>query len=1243
MCHKLQEKTKDCMKSFYQSICLLLCLLSCQLYDLAAQNIVTYAGNSRAERFNSVMQLSDGTFLVAGKASNLNWVVGSPVFTELDPLNIDNVGVVTEEFNIGFLLRISEDLQQILQVVHFPERAVVDITHIKSDNLPGSATGNLYISGRTAAGYFLARLNNNFVGGVPTALDWAWNVEASGYHRTDQPWDVGSDGKVVFAAGTPDGYDWAAVYRLRADGSGLDVVPNWRYHFGINRDNGQPAEGAWTPAYSNPDVATTGSAVVYKADTRCALRSWDAGDYNAVLPDGNGATKQGRWPMDVFYAGPCNIDNPNATQQLGGYTGYRKGDADTHRIGGIAVDKRNNHIYIGSSINSITSGGQPDFEPMVVAFTDNGSLKWWSRLYTETPQQSPPDQFVDGLTVNYAQNSLVVLGRQHGNAPQAFWSGTGTVHDQFTGTNGNIQVSWVGKLALNSGDFVNASYVAGYNGGGALGAPYADPILDGWPDHNQGWADLNTARGSINLKTDLGGNLYLLANARAFVTTSNAYQKHQKPADGPSAWASNVRVYEPDFSTLLYSSALTGVNPEAGSGGGNTRMMDVWGVPGGLILVGYQFGNTNGSAQGTNIPLANIPPWGTNTAQFETAILARLTYSELEAVFYADPPGGNCVGQTTVFTDSSYSSSDNIVSWQWDFGEGATPPSANTRGPHEVSWATPGPKTVSLVVTDGLGNTDTTTMEYQIDPLPPAGININPPSPASPAPVTASLTPQGGVDANLSYFWEIEDLVEGTVTYTSGDPTHIFQMAGDYLIRLRTSNGTCTAIDSIVYTVEGGPGPIDPEFTVTPESPCLGEPVIFEMVNDTNIVSYDWYFGEGATPASANTAGPHTVFFTTPGEKTALLTVSNGVVELTHVLTFLVTEAPSAAFTMAGDPSNIPANFTFTPVAGQVPGYSYEWDFGFPQDTTDNNSEGYTAGYEYQSAGLYHVGLTVTTPGGCSKTFFDSLRIEGGVDTLAADFTFVNSSRTCVFNTVTFTDMSRGYEGNTRTWYFDATATIDDTADVASPVESTGPVDVFWTTPGIKRVTLIVDGGTPDATKVYSELIEVFPYPIADFNFSGNTCEAPADITFTAERAPGNYYEWDFGDGSPTVNASEVTHTYSAEGEYEVTLTVTNNGCTSKATRLVVIGECDPPLLAGIQIRQARQDCGSQRYIIESITRGTISGWDWNLGAGLTPSNLEGPGPHQVTVNPDAGRPIEITLTVTDEDGNTSTVTTEID
>jgi PKD repeat protein len=59
---------------------------------------------------------------------------------------------------------------------------------------------------------------------------------------------------------------------------------------------------------------------------------------------------------------------------------------------------------------------------------------------------------------------------------------------------------------------------------------------------------------------------------------------------------------------------------------------------------------------------------------------------------------------TTVVLDNFITFDDASTcganTWAWDFGEGASPATANTQGPHAVSYSIIGPKTVSLVVND---------------------------------------------------------------------------------------------------------------------------------------------------------------------------------------------------------------------------------------------------------------------------------------------------------------------------------------------------------------------------------------------------------------------------------------------------------------------------------------------------------------------------------------------------------------
>ncbi|MBK8846339.1 MAG: hypothetical protein IPO27_07095 [Bacteroidetes bacterium] len=537
-------------------------------------NMVTYAGNNGKETFYDVMQITDGTFLVCGYADNLNWISGA--VTQIQLTNTSGIPNSLGSNRYGFILHLSADLQTILQCVHFPQGAVEDIRFIKTNTKPYTPTGDLYISCNTAdtdpnnGGYVIAKLDNNFINGTPSSLLWFNAVWAKSGPKDYHPWDVAIDGKLFYISGEAYGYDWSAIYALSQNGE-RTIVNNWRTHW---LKNGTEWKG--TPASANPLGSIDSvnfSGIVLKIWGRCDLRSWTASDYNTYFADENGGTKKGKWPLDILFDGPCDPLNPTAVSP--GYNGYAASATPVYGGECIAIDKRNNNLYIGMNFKSVLPGGLPDFEPAVIAMDSTGMLMWWSRLYHEiTPAgdtvNSSPDQYVDALAIDYTNDKLVVGARCHGNNVENFWEGN-TINsntaafgfqNNFTGSSGNIHISWLGKFQLNNGTLTNSTYLAELaEGTGLLGTPHTDPNLDGWPDPNTGWPNVNTTRlAKNNMKVSSNGDVCVIANGRRTITTANAYQKMVKPNNGGlSAWNSFVRVYDNQLHIPKYSSLVVGV------------------------------------------------------------------------------------------------------------------------------------------------------------------------------------------------------------------------------------------------------------------------------------------------------------------------------------------------------------------------------------------------------------------------------------------------------------------------------------------------------------------------------------------------------------------------------------------------------------------------------------------------------------------------------------------------------------
>lgn len=68
-----------------------------------------------------------------------------------------------------------------------------------------------------------------------------------------------------------------------------------------------------------------------------------------------------------------------------------------------------------------------------------------------------------------------------------------------------------------------------------------------------------------------------------------------------------------------------------------------------------------------------------------------------------------CVGTTVTYTDTT---SGTVTSWAWNFGANATPATANTAGPHTVTYSATGLKTAQLIVIGPEGSDTATYTNY---------------------------------------------------------------------------------------------------------------------------------------------------------------------------------------------------------------------------------------------------------------------------------------------------------------------------------------------------------------------------------------------------------------------------------------------------------------------------------------------------------------------------------------------------
>ncbi len=243
--------------------------------------------------------------------------------------------------------------------------------------------------------------------------------------------------------------------------------------------------------------------------------------------------------------------------------------------------------------------------------------------------------------------------------------------------------------------------------------------------------------------------------------------------------------------------------------------------------------------------------------------------------------------------------------------------------------------------------------------------------------------------------------------------------------------------------------------------------------------------------------------------------------------------------------------------------YTYEWDWG--DGTT---STGKDASHTYQTDGTYTVTLTVTDDNGDTATASADVPIIGADVGAVTDLSAVAGTGQ---NDITWTSPDETDLGSD-TLYRDTTTPVDPsnattvtTVDSPSAQQSNSFTDTS-VTGGQTYYYLVV---TEDTSGNTAQSNEDSATPSSDTTATADfTFDASSDPTvdFDASASDGTKplaYDWTFGDGAS--DTGELTsHTYGSTGDFDVTLTVTDdNGNTDTTTKTITISNEMAPIAPG--------------------------------------------------------------------------------
>ena len=444
----------------------------------------------------------------------------------------------------------------------------------------------------------------------------------------------------------------------------------------------------------------------------------------------------------------------------------------------------------------------------------------------------------------------------------------------------------------------------------------------------------------------------------------------------------------------------------------------------------------------------------------------------------------------------------------------------------------------------------------------------------------------------VSWYWDFGD---GNIDPLQ-NPTHRYINTGTYTVMLAVAADSLGFIcrDTTYQTVTVNGLTPDISFTWNPEPTPLGNATSFFGTSSSNISSWYWNFGDGATSILNNP----TYTYTSIGSFAVTLHIADiyGCQNsITHQVT--ITNVPPLDFSWSTACLNEPVQFTILDPPTNIPEVaSWYWSFG---DGSTSSLQDPT--HTYTSIDTFDVSCSITDIYGATNTVTKQLII---CPLPVANFTF--ESIICANNPVQFTDLSTSPNGDIIEWHWDFGDGIDTTITIGGNPNVTH----IYSNTASYTVTLTVND-TTGCSHYCTKPLSTLTSPLAGFTYTYDCFNQPVSFTDTSSTNGGEdivSWYWDFGDtltgSNNTSTLQNPAHTFSSTGDFNVELTVTNNnGCYSTITNLVSI-TTEP-----VEYTWEYTCFGDETQFTVDTTITNIANvatWNWNFGDSNT-SNLQNP------------------------------------